>query len=186
MKPINNGFMSYYYLYDDGSVYNAKTGHFLTINHGGYKLQTVSGKIKFITVKKLMRQIYDVLFVEDTVERLAGEEFKFIPGTNQEYAVSNEGRVISYRSQRAKILKPSINRPNGYQRVSITINGETKNVLIHSLVAEAFCEKPEGQDLQIHHKNFQKRDNRAINLEYLTAEEHAKKHAEHEKDLIGE
>ena len=38
MKPINNGFMSYYYLCEDGAVYNTKTEHYLTANRGGYKL----------------------------------------------------------------------------------------------------------------------------------------------------
>ena len=38
MKPINHGFKSYYYLYEDGTVYNAQTEHYLTPNRGGYKL----------------------------------------------------------------------------------------------------------------------------------------------------
>ena len=186
MKPINNNFMSYYYLCEDGSVYNAKSGRYLTENRGGYKLQGLDGKSRYITIKSLMKLVYDVLFVEDDIERLEGEEFVFIPGTDNGYAVSNAGRVISYRGQRAKILKPSYNKTNGYQRITITINGKAKNVLIHSLVAEAFCDKPEGKDLQIHHKNFHRNDNRAINLEYLTPEEHATKHIEHEREIRGE
>ena len=185
MKPILNGYMPYYYLCEDGSVYNAQTNRYLTAYHGGYKLQTVRGKSKYITIKALMRLVYGVLFVVDDIDRLDGEEFKFIPGTNEDYAVSNFGRIMSYRCQQAKILKPAKNLPNGYYRVSLTINGKTKNILIHSLVAEAFCDKPEGQDLQIHHKNFKKCDNRAVNLEYLTPEQHAQKHAEHEKEKLG-
>ena len=41
------------------------------------------------------------------------------------------GRVVSYRSQRAKVLKPVKNLPNGYDRVSLTIDGRTRNKLIH-------------------------------------------------------
>ncbi len=78
-----------------------------------------------------MRKIYDVLYIIDEVEPLEGERFSFIPGTNQEYVITSLGRVISYRSQRAKVLKPTKNLPNGYYRVSLSVDGHIRNKLIH-------------------------------------------------------
>jgi len=54
-----------------------------------------------------------------------------------------------------------------------SFQGEDKEV--HKVIAELFCEKPEGynpDDYLVHHINKDKRDNRAANLIYLTHREH--------------
>lgn len=182
MKQINNGFMYYYYLTEDGQVYNAKSARYLTPHDGRYKLRTVSGKTQGITRSKLTMDLYGYSIIEDAVARLPGEEFVFIPGTQERYAISNLGRVISYTGQRVHLLKPAKNTANGYYRVSIKIDDKLQAKLVHQLVAAAFCPLPEGyirDQLQIHHRDFDKENNASSNLEYLTPDEHMKKHIEH-------
>ena len=68
------------------------------------------------------------------VEEDFEEIFKDVKG-HENYAVSNKGRVLSKR--REKILKPSVNSSN-YKKVVL----DSKNLYVHRLVAEAFCENP--------------------------------------------
>ena len=62
------------------------------------------------------------------------EIFKTIVG-HEMYSVTNKGRV--YNEKRGKFLKPSVNSSN-YKKV--VLNG--KNLYVHRLVAEAFCDNP--------------------------------------------
>lgn len=79
------------------------------------------------------------------------------------YKISNFGRVWSIK--REKCLIPQ-NRKD-YLRVKLTNHYDSKTVSIHKLVASAFIGNcPVG--LEINHKNGNKSDNRAINLEYVT------------------
>lgn len=102
-----------------------------------------------------------------------------IPGTEGKYYCSNMGRVLSYAKPKATLLKPTLQ--DGYPRIYIKVYGSYKNLLVHKIVAELFCEVPEGknrEDLHIHHKNNIRTDGRAENLVYLTPEEHFAIHAE--------
>ena len=88
--------MYYYQLTEDGRVFNARTERFLKPCCGCYKLRTTSGRTKSISRNKLTMMLYGYTVLDDTLERLDGEEFRVIPGTDEKYAVSNCGRVISY------------------------------------------------------------------------------------------
>lgn len=97
----------------------------------------------------------------------------FQPG----YEVSNDGQVrsldrrVSYADGRVGNfpgvrLRAALGK-NGYLSVSI---GNTRRVLVHRLVADAFKPNPEGLP-QVNHINGDKRDNRADNLEWVTSAE---------------
>jgi hypothetical protein len=92
------------------------------------------------------------------------------------YQVSNTGKVYSLKSK--KILSQNLlntyfgSRP-GYYHVMLFVNGKKKNVLVHRLVAEAFIPNPENKP-QVHHKDHNPHNNNANNLEWVTADEHAK------------
>ena len=77
--------------------------------------------------------------------------------------VSDEGYVLS---KNHKPLKPSKNH-NGYHIVNLMIDGKRKGVAVHTLVARAFCDgyKP---GLTVNHKDGDKTNNKASNLEWIT------------------
>lgn len=88
-----------------------------------------------------------------------------IPGYEGRYQVSDAGRVRSARC----VLKPGIGS-RGYELVSLYPK-RTRNV--HVMVAEAFLENPNALP-QVNHKDTNKRNNAASNLEWCTnAENHA-------------
>jgi hypothetical protein len=102
------------------------------------------------------------------------ELWKPIKGFEGLYEVSSLGNVRALAKSRRRdypelMMKPEIMRL-GYHRVQLSRFGETRKVLIHRLVAEAFM--PCGQDgFEINHKNGNKSDNRVENLEWVTKSE---------------
>lgn len=81
---------------------------------------------------------------------------------------SNKFKNKYKRYRKSKILKPGIDR-YGYKRVVLCKNGVKKYITIHRLVAEAFLENPDNLP-EINHKDEDKSNNRADNLEYCTHE----------------
>lgn len=88
---------------------------------------------------------------------------------NPNYEVDDLGNI--YSKKRNKKLSPKNNWDN-YQRIQLWDNGTVKYVSIHILIAEEFCDKPATTDrLVVNHKNLNKGDNRACNLEWITQKE---------------
>ena len=96
------------------------------------------------------------------------------------YQISNLGRVklkehtltvvgdrkTHDRVMREKILKPQINKKNGYVQIMIGNKGEKRKLLyIHRLVAEAFL-KPNDEIKTVTHKDGDKLNNMVSNLAY--------------------
>ena len=99
------------------------------------------------------------------------EVFKPIVGYSK-YFVSNKGRVLSlwrHRVTQRRFLRDS--NIKGYRTVClISDEGARKMFLVHSLVANAFIgPKPIGMD--VNHKDENKSNNAAENLEYLTRQD---------------
>lgn len=100
------------------------------------------------------------------------EEWQDIEGFIGLYQVSNLGRVRSLdrndsagRPRKGRVLRPGTNF--GYPFVNLSKNSENHVVRVHSLVAEAFLgPRPDGY--QVNHKDCNKTNNRADNLEYVT------------------
>lgn len=94
------------------------------------------------------------------------------------YAVSDEGDVMRIKkapgATTGRVLKPEINQ-KGYLQVVLCLNGKTKMTAVHRIVADAFI-GPCPPNYDVHHKDGNKRNNRADNLEYLSKGEHLKKH----------
>lgn len=86
------------------------------------------------------------------------------------YEVSNLGRVRT--ADKHRVLKPWRTR-NGYIHITLTKDKEHKQMLMHRVVATAFCEKPEGCDV-VNHINCNQSDNRAVNLEWTTQSRNVK------------
>lgn len=100
------------------------------------------------------------------------EIWKPINGTTQ-YFVSSFGRVKSIKKSGEIFLKPEVAK-RGYMRITFSIDKVPQRILLHRLVAEYFCfnHKPE---LQVNHINNNPLDNRAVNLEWVTAKENVNK-----------
>lgn len=92
------------------------------------------------------------------------EIWKDIEGYEGLYQVSNLGRVKSLR--RNIILKSKIER-NGYERVILSANNNTKGYSVHRLVATAFISNPNNYPI-VNHKDENRANNCVNNLEWCT------------------
>jgi len=105
------------------------------------------------------------------------EIWKEINGFENDYMVSDLGRVKSLKNGVEYLLKPLID-VWGYYSVGLSKNGVTKRIKVHRLVALHFVDNPRNKDI-INHLSGVKTDNRAINLEWCDRSEnqiHAYKH----------
>jgi NUMOD4 motif/HNH endonuclease len=112
-------------------------------------------------------------------ESLPGEEWKDIEGYEGLYQISNLGRILSLgriiddghgrnRYIRARVRENGSDA-SGYPKVELARSGETKTVLVHRLVAAAFVPNPLGLPV-VHHKDENRLNGRADNLEWITTE----------------
>lgn len=113
------------------------------------------------------------------------EEWKDIPGCDGLFQVSNEGKIKRVeveivtktgvkQTYREKLYQFWVAQ-DGYARVHLPRRFH-KTALLHKLVAETFIPVPDElkqyigtQNLQVNHKNENKLDNNAENLEWCTA-----------------
>ena len=85
------------------------------------------------------------------------------------YEVSDSGEVRNVKTKH--VLSQQVNN-RGYAKVFLVDKGHQNGVLIHGLVAIAFCENDDPtHKTQVNHINEDKTDNRALNLEWVTPSE---------------
>lgn len=88
------------------------------------------------------------------------------------YYANKDGAIYSTWAE--DYLKQTLNSGDRFQ-LTPTLKGKNKTVLVHKIIAYAFC--PNERRLSIvHHVNGNKKDNRASNLIYVTATEHGELH----------
>ena len=175
IKQIKNGFAEYYYITEEGKVYNKETKKYLKINN---KHRYYLRKTKSISLKQLYKMTYNKVFCIDNIQDQENEIWREIENTDQRYFVSNKGRIKSYCKYEAIILKTTITY-NGYEMVQIMQSNLVFNKFVHCLVASAFpedCGKPLGYDWQVHHRNGIKTDNASKNLQWISEVDHIKLH----------
>lgn len=97
---------------------------------------------------------------------LPHEDFRSVVGFEDYYEVSKDGRIFSKITMRFR--KQVVNRKNGYAYVVLCNPKEKtkRTIAVHRIVAEAWI--PDGKSECINHKNENKLDNRAENLEWCT------------------
>jgi predicted GIY-YIG superfamily endonuclease len=117
-----------------------------------------------------------------SIEDIDGEEWRFIKGTMARYSVSNFGRIKSHRIRQSidgnsilvqcdYILKQHFRATDNYLRVCITFTKEgSKHKLVHTLVANEFCNNPFNYN-EVHHTNNIRTYNHCSNLEWTTRQQ---------------
>lgn len=100
---------------------------------------------------------------------LTVEEWRPVVGWERFYEVSSLGRVRRLETRR--ILKQSPDS-SGYPKLMLCDGNRKKCAKVHVLVAEAFLGgRPQG--MQVNHKNSNRSDARAENLEWVTPQENS-------------
>lgn len=103
------------------------------------------------------------------------EIWKDIEGFEGYYQVSNLGNVKSLnykRSGKAKLLSPKKHN-KGYLQIQLNNGNANKTFTIHRLVAQAFISNPDKLPC-VNHKDEDKTNNRAENLEWCSSKYNAK------------
>lgn len=80
------------------------------------------------------------------------------------YQISDDGRV--FNKETGYEIQGGVKK-TGYREVGLINNQGQRYKLVHRIVAEAFCPRPEGAT-EVNHINGDKTDNRACNLEWVT------------------
>ena len=99
------------------------------------------------------------------------EEWRAITGTKGFIEVSNEGRVRSLLSGTPRVLHTQVDN-KGYHRIRVTVERVKVSYKVHREVAKAFIDNP-GNLPQVNHKDGNKNNNGASNLEWVTNKENA-------------
>ena len=82
-----------------------------------------------------------------------------------------DGSIREYKGKELKLLMDK----GGYVMVGLHKNGIIKMMRVHRLVAETFLQNPDHLP-EVHHKNHDKKDNRARNLAWVTRDEQRDDH----------
>lgn len=113
--------------------------------------------------------------------KIIKELWKDIEGYEGVYQISSLGNVRRIKTftndfiqdkENFHYIKPTDNG-NGYLIVGLKLNGKRKNYYVHRLVAKAFCNKNQYQTI-VNHKDFDKQNNKADNLEWCTQRENVR------------
>lgn len=103
------------------------------------------------------------------------EEWRPVHGTDGDYMVSDQGRVMSLKRKSPRIMPQTI-QPSGrggkltYYAVTLHMNNKAWCRKVHRMVAEAFIPNPDNLPC-INHKDGNKLNNHVSNLEWCTYQE---------------
>lgn len=99
-------------------------------------------------------------------------QIKWVDGYEGHYAVTDDGRVISYKTGEPVFLTLRLKK-TGYIQVSLSLKGKAKEHSVHQLVAKAFIDNPNNYT-EVNHKDGKKRNNKKVNLEWCSRSENLK------------
>lgn len=109
------------------------------------------------------------------------EQWKKIKGFEEFYAVSNLGRIMSFKQDnKGKILKLT-NKKGDYFRLHLSSKDKKRSVSVHRLVAEHFIKNPYLLPT-VNHIDGNKQNNAVSNLEWCTQSHNVKESMRIHKD----
>ncbi len=109
----------------------------------------------------------------ETIKNLYKEEWKRIVfddniSDKEKFKISNYGRIINCKGKQEYLQ--SISFINGYQNLPVKQNsGKGTSRYVHKLVAQHFLDQNDG--VYVIHLNYDKTDNRVMNLKWATKKE---------------
>ena len=112
---------------------------------------------------------------------------KWVPIVDQEinqqekYEISNFGRIRRFKKEVDDWVILKSQNVNGYKYFTFKSNIDWKHKktkIVHKLVAEAFCEKPDEDHEFVIHLDFKKENNHADNLKWVTRDMLSEHHKE--------
>ena len=182
LSSFDSKYKDCYYFDKDGKMYKAKRGYKELALHQKdkrYQPYTKENKIAPITPNYL-RALCGYGF-ENAIEPIENEEWKWIEGYEGTYKVSNYGRIVNSKGLRKQFL---VGRENDkYYYCLLSKEGQKKQYRVHTLVAKAFCEGYE-EGLVVNHKDLDKTNNRAENLEWTTQKENVIHYHQNKHKLV--
>ena len=105
------------------------------------------------------------------------EEGRAVPDYEGWYEISDQGRVrrthAGSGTRVGRLLQPAV-APNGYQVVCLSRDGNQRVHYVHHLVAVAFLGGTAVPGMNIHHRDADRLNNWAVNLEWITAAENTR------------
>jgi hypothetical protein len=105
----------------------------------------------------------------------------------EDYSITREGKVFSYKTSKEKELK--LNRDkDGYLLVNLFKFGKGKTLKVHRIVAETYIPNTKNKP-QVNHINEIKDDNKLENIEWVTCKEninHGTRNERHSESVRGE
>ena len=104
-----------------------------------------------------------------SAEELASEEWRPIPSVPG-YFASSLGRVSRIVSNGQRKVRTPTTNTRGYPKLNLPPHGGRRTRKVHHLIAEAFL-GPQPDGLTVNHKDGDKFNSRASNLEYVTPRE---------------
>lgn len=111
----------------------------------------------------------------NSIKFLSGERWKELAlkkgVTTKRYAISNHGRIVSFKTkiEEGYILRPRLTQ--GYPSVTIGREANRQNYYLHRLVAEYFSKKPSVKHSFVIHIDHVKENNKADNLKWVKHED---------------
>lgn len=98
------------------------------------------------------------------------EIWKDIPDYEGLYQVSNLGKIRSCKNNK---VRKQVKQKSGYMRIILTKNSKQKATSVHILVAKCFV-KNQNNYRYVNHVDGDKTNNKASNLEWVTASQNMK------------
>lgn len=101
------------------------------------------------------------------------EKTIIVDGIETQYVARDDGTIWNTKTNQE--VKGTFAR-NEFRSVQFRIDGKRKSFMVHRLIAEAFCDNPNGYTI-VNHLNGDKYDNRAENLGWSMAKKAVQKEA---------